>query len=558
MGKAERKRRQAQRRALTSRPPEPQAVPLRQRMRAIPDALLHPQTPGEPYWKLLPWILILAFAARAAVALAGDFALHPDEIMQYLEPAHRLVFGSGIIHWEFFYGGRSWLVPGLVAAALALFDLLGLGQPHWYIDAIKLLFCAVSLLIPAGMYFFARRHFSETAARIALVAGAFWYELVGFAHKPMTEFVATALLCVLLALCMRTPLDRTRTIWLTAFLSVLVAATRLQYAPLALLPLGVAFLYTRHRMQLTLAAITAFLAIGLFDGITWDAGLFHSYSTNIQANLVLDPMRTGESPPYQFLLWLGLASTGLGALCVLAALFNPRRYGFLLVMATIILLIHSLSAHKEYRFIFAAIPLWLLIGSDLTARLAARWPHPPWPATAIASVFALVSVAGILNALPEQHRVYHGYSNYHGTINFFRERNPLFEAYRYLAQAPGVTGVVHGDRYYHELPGYYYLHRKIPFYDRRTLQIIGETTTHNLARSASHILSENPDLVIPGHRIEREFGPVRIWRREARDPEVRRWRDYAPNVTAGWYVTMKKIKPNSLLPPADFGIRYAD
>ena len=558
MGKAERKRRQAQRRALTSRPPEPKTVPPRQRMRAIPDALLHPQTPGEPYWRLLPWVLILAFAARAAVALAGDFALHPDEIMQYLEPAHRLVFGSGIIHWEFFYGGRSWLVPGLVAAALALFDLLGLGQPHWYIDAIKLLFCAVSLLIPAGMYFFARRHFSETAARIALVAGAFWYELVGFAHKPMTEFVATALLCILLALCMRTPLDRTRTIWLTAFLAVLVAATRPQYAPLALLPLGVVFLYTRRRMQLTLAAITAFLAIGLFDGITWDAGLFHSYSTNIQVNLVLDPMRTGESPPYQFLLWLGLASIGLGALCMLSALFNPKRYGFLLVMVTVILLIHSLSAHKEYRFIFAAIPLWLLIGSDLTARLTARWPRPPWPAATIASVFALVSVAGILNALPEQHRVYHGYSNYHGIINFFRERDPLFEAYRYLAQAPAVEGVLHADQFYHALPGYYYLHQAVPFYDRQTVQIIGETTPHNLTRSASHILSENPDLVIPGYRIEREFGKVRIWRREMEDLKIREWENYTPNVAGNLHGIMMQTDPQSPTPPTTFGIRFAD
>ena len=53
------------------------------------------------------------------------------------------------------------------------------------------MFCAISLTIPAGMYFAARNHFGETAACIALLGGAFWYELCGFAHKPMTEFVAT-------------------------------------------------------------------------------------------------------------------------------------------------------------------------------------------------------------------------------------------------------------------------------------------------------------------------------------------------------------------------------
>ena len=123
--------------------------------------------------------------------------------MQYLEPAHRLVFGNGAFFWEYHYGARSWLTPGLVAVMLKLFDLAGLGDPMWYVGGVKLGFCAISLLIPAGMYFTARQHFGETTARIALIAGAFWYELVGFAHKPMTEFAAAALLLALLALCTR-------------------------------------------------------------------------------------------------------------------------------------------------------------------------------------------------------------------------------------------------------------------------------------------------------------------------------------------------------------------
>ena len=77
--------------------------------------LWHVQTPDGRPWKFLLPVLALAFAVRAAVALSGDFVLHPDEIMQYLEPAHRLVFGNGVTYWEFFYGARSWLVPGIVA-----------------------------------------------------------------------------------------------------------------------------------------------------------------------------------------------------------------------------------------------------------------------------------------------------------------------------------------------------------------------------------------------------------------------------------------------------------
>ena len=211
---------------------------------ALLEGVLHRQAGDERPWKYLPLVLALAFAARVAVALSGDFVLHPDEIMQYLEPAHRLAFGNGVIYWEYFYGARSWLVPGLVAGVLKLFDLVGLGQPWWYVGGVKLLFCALSLLVPAAMYWVARRHFGEAAARIALLAGAFWYELVGLAHKPMTEFVATAPLLALLALCVRPTADGSRVVWQAAGLAVLAAAIRLQYAPLALLLLGIVLLRT--------------------------------------------------------------------------------------------------------------------------------------------------------------------------------------------------------------------------------------------------------------------------------------------------------------------------
>ena len=105
-------------------------------------ATAHLSEPGGPVWKHLWSVLALAFAARAFVALSGDFALHPDEIMQYLEQAHRLVFGAGIVHWEHFYGARSWLVPGLIAGVLALFDAVGLDRPVWYVGGVKLVFCA--------------------------------------------------------------------------------------------------------------------------------------------------------------------------------------------------------------------------------------------------------------------------------------------------------------------------------------------------------------------------------------------------------------------------------
>ena len=539
------------------RAPRAEAQPVLQRIQAVLEVLLHPRQTDRP-WKYLPLVLALAFTVRAAVALSGDFVLHPDEIMQYLEPAHRLVFGSGVTYWEQFYGARSWLVPGTVAGVLLVFDAVGLGQPSWYVGGVKLLFCAISLAIPAGMYLFARRHFGETAGRAALLAGAFWYELVGFAHKPMTEFVATAPLVALLALCVRPSVDNARTVWTAAFLSVLTAAIRLQYAPAALLLLGIVFLRTGKRIQLTLAAAGFAAAFGVFDAVTWNGGLFHSYVTIIRYHLIVGPLRTGESPAYQFLLWLTLAGLGLSLLCVAVALRRPRRYGFLLGLLALVVLVHSLQSHKEYRYIFAVIPLWLLVGADLAARVAALGDGRRRLAGLAAAGFAAVSMGGILNALPYQDRVYRAWSRETGAVGFLRNQDPIFPAYRYLARAPGVSGIWQVDRRYLNLPAYYYLHRNIPFYDRFT----GRSLKGNLeavSSRVSHIVSADPGFSVPGYSLDRQFGEVRILRRNRNDIPVQAWIDHVPVMVSSLHKRiMRRIDPDGPTPPANYGIRLAD
>ena len=534
------------------------------------ECALHPQAPQSPPWRYLPLVLALAFAVRAGVALSGDFVLHPDEIMQYLEPAHRLVFGSGVTYWEYFYGARSWLVPGCVAAVLALFDALGLGEPRWYIAGVKLAFCALSLAIPAGMYFFARRHFGEATARAAVVAGALWYELVGFAHKPLTEFVATAPLMALLALTVR-PAEaaRTQAVWPAAALAVLAGAVRLQYAPIAALLLAIVLVRTAKRMRLALIAAGLALAVGVFDAIAWDGRLFHSYVVNVHYNLILGAMRAGESPPWQYLEWLALAGGGLGVACIAGAAWRPRRYGLLLALIAFTLAMHSVQPHKEYRFVFAVVPLWLLIAADLAARAAAvmaeragargprrRGPFPAGVRAAVcAGVFGAISAAGIANALPGQDRVYRAWSSETGAVRFVRGQDPIFAAYRYLAAAPGVEAVWQPDRPHFQLPGYYYLHRAIPFYDWQMRSVI-ERSGVDVTALASHLVTGEPTLPVSGYSVERTFGTVRILRRDADAPPVRQWREYAPVLIFDLNdAIMRWIDPQAPLPPANAGIR---
>ena len=251
-----------------------------------------------------------------------------------------------------------------------------------------------------------------------------------------------------------------------------------------------------------------------------------------------------------------MTTAGLSAVCLALSLRDLRRYGLLLALIAIVLIVHSAESHKEYRFVFVLIPLWLLIGSDVAARLAAR--RPGWVYGAAGSLFAAVSLAGILNALPRQDHAYRLiFAPAETPVRFVRDQDPLFAAYRYLAEAPGVHAVWHIGRYYHSLPGYYYLHRSIPLYDSVTgIRLIG-TQMPKILASVSHIVTADRGLSAPGYALEREFGGIRILRRQENEAPVRRWRTFTPTVTeSSADRIMARIYPDAPRPPANFGIRF--
>ena len=531
----------------------------------LPDALLHPQPPDGRVWRYFIPVLALAFGARAALAFSTDSILHVDEIFQYLEQGHRLAFGNGVVPWEHFYGIRPAMLPWLIAGTLKLFDVLGLGQPFWYVGGVKLLFCAISLLIPAGMYFFARRHFGETTGRISLLAGAFWYELVGFAHKPLAELVTTALLLAALAVVMRPAPDKPRgETWLAVFLLVMVVALRIQYAPVAFMLLGLFFLRTAKKIQFVIAAAVFAAGVGVFDAVTWDGGLFHSYVNYLRYHQAWQGLDTVSYPLYQYVVWLALASMGSGLLCLALALRDVRRYGFLLGLILVALLVHSVPDHKEYRYIFLVIPLVIMIGADVLAQFAIRTGDPRRLPGLAAVVFTVFSVGGILEVLPYQERIYQPFFGQGGwKVGFIRTRaaqlSPSqFDAYRYLAEAPDVAGVWQVDRNYVTMPAYYYLHRKVPLYDSEAgAQIIGNNLA-TLQASVSHLVVQRDISPPPGYTLDRKFGATRIYRRTVDQPAIRQWRHYTPVWGEGNAGVMVRANPDMRPFPARWGIRFVD
>ena len=90
---------------------------------------------GRPLWRHFWFVMAAGAVLRLLAAISGDWTIRTDELFQYLEQAHRVVFG-GQIPWEFRFGERSWLLPALSMPPLYLAKILGgnrrISMRHWY------------------------------------------------------------------------------------------------------------------------------------------------------------------------------------------------------------------------------------------------------------------------------------------------------------------------------------------------------------------------------------------------------------------------------------------
>ncbi len=497
------------------------------------------ESPVGVRWEYFWHVLLAAFVARAGVALSGEFVLHPDEIMQYLEPAHYAAFGNGVLFWEYLGGARSWLIPGTIAVLLKSLDAIGLGQPSVYIPVVKLFFCLVSLLLPWAMYRFTRITVGEQAGRLALLFGCFWYELVAMAHKPFTEFVGTAIFMTALALCVGRRAEQRGNLFAIGLLAALVGAVRLQYAPiaLALLLLRSANLCRNQMMSLWAGALATTVMVGIFEWQTWGAP-FHSYLLNFVVNLNLNFGGNIESSPWALIGQLIAASGGGALLAFIVGARMGKRHLLILSIGVATLLLHLPQKHHEYRFLYLMIPCWLMLlaawiaqldSSTIATRLRRYLPI----------AMLVFGVPALLNVFPWQSWVYENYLE-EREFYYLRNQDPTFEVMSFLAKQDDVRGVI-ARNVYVKIGGYYYLHHAVPFYSVHSLRDVLEQRPGTPLKSlASHIITDTSDpLLIAREDFEPllHHGDITLWRRINNDQEVLRWRE----------LVVKKWHPRNLV-----------
>lgn len=436
-------------------------------------------------------ILVLVIAWRLFVAISFAPLLHEDQVFQYLEPAHRLVYGYGFIPWEYRFGLRNWLLPGSLAIILVTLRELGIDQPRFYIPILQGVGALLSISSVYSSYVIGRNVYSKQAGMLAAIFVGFWSELNIFATGLIPEVLA--MYCGLGAFALWTDARGRGHVVAIGILLGLCAVLRLQYAPVSLTVLLLLWLSSGWR-KARLAGVSAaavVVAAGMLDYFFWGMP-FASFYNNVLFNFVYDISSVfGERTIIYYFGTLALHSLMLFAVAGIYGLWHWKRFFPLLLVIGAVLVPHSLIGHKEYRFVVLVIPLLLIILS-CGAIDAARWQRR----FTLGFSPTYVVCAAVLMA-----------SAYLAFIKGEFRREPRFDAAIYLSELPDVRSVVDFSTYRWRSGGYSYMHANIPLLFRDDLSPHMQA---NLADVASHILVQGGDPPVPGFKTLKTIGDIKI------------------------------------------------
>ncbi|MFO0595494.1 MAG: hypothetical protein U0228_09325 [Myxococcaceae bacterium] len=316
--------------------------------------------------------LALGVVLKARVVFTDDGINWPDEIYQSFEPAHRLVFGHGLVAWEFIEGARTWAVPGFVAVWLWLCKLFGAG-PGAYIAVVKLAFVALSGAASLGAWRLARAFGARELE--AATASALWSLCalsLYFSPRAMAENLAAPLVVWGLAL-LFDPQSSRRVLWVGASLLGLATIARLQcgvvcVGALAAVPFvrpGDAKAKRRDALEVFGVLVLWALVFGTWDALAWHdvptakaGGFFHSAVVYWRFNIVENRgAGWGTAPWTYFFQHLWLTMPGVTAVLGVSALASLRRAWPAAVVLVLFLALHLFVAHKELRFMLPVLPV---------------------------------------------------------------------------------------------------------------------------------------------------------------------------------------------------------
>ncbi|MEY4581070.1 MAG: hypothetical protein RL701_5773 [Pseudomonadota bacterium] len=453
-------------------------------------------------------ILLLAALPRFWSAWFDHGVFWPDEIFQSVEQAHRLVFGYGIVPWEFRDGARSWLFPGLVAIVLKLGAWLGLETGQALMTLVKSCMALLSLIT---LYLSMRLAHSLAGTRAAVIAGAigaaFTFSLL-LASKCFSE---TATAPVLIGSFMLTrpsatgsaDTDRRRQL-LAGALVGLAIGLRYQSGIVACGLLGVLVLERRYREAAWFAAgaTAAGLLVGLLDWYTWGSP-FYALKQYVYFNVKKSGARFGRHPFYYF---AHVAITAVGPTIALIAVgfaLGIRVAPKLALIVAGYVLVHSLVPHKEFRFLMPIMPmLFAVVGAGWAKQLE----RVRSPRTAAMLTVALGTVSVVAMGYQTTRLTWGnlGFPSDRGERSPWHSGEGINRLLSRVGQRPDVCGVMVTGESFGWIGGYSYFHRDRDLYPG---------TSEPERRAANYLIAPADTAPLPGYDLVDSARDARLLRR---------------------------------------------
>lgn len=368
------------------------------------------------------WIWALAGAAltiRVVVALSRSDMAWPDEHFQSLEPAAKVVFGHGILSWEWLTGYRPWVIPGLY---LPLFGALKLGGITGGLGVI-LLSRAFTAAFSTWVLLRMNRALCQCGVswfgRLAgLGAFAFSVPMILWSATTLADNWAMVAVWGVLPEILRRIDKRDARSWL--WVGILAGTPALIKLQLAFWVLGVGLAFWLIRVPASRIAWAALgggldlLALGALDAVTWGKPFQSLIRQASEGRLISE--QQGVSPWWDYFpkvwrdqgsgLFLFLAALALAALVrsrarsILREKIGERRRQLIVTLLPMAFFLGAMMpiGHKETRFLLPVIPaLYCLLALLIDGLAPASFSAKSKPQrVAFSAVAILILVAGSL------------------------------------------------------------------------------------------------------------------------------------------------------------------
>ena len=420
----------------------------------------------QGYRPVLFTLLTACFVLRLGLGWMLPNIHHADEVYQVAEQANQSLYGYGIVPWEFRNASRPVLLPTLVKP---IYRLNVSAATHGFLAMA--LFCALSLIPVWVAFHWAARLYGLRGAVLAAVMMATWFELVYFAPKPTVDAVCSYLFVA--AIFLARPAARPFEACVAGALLMLTLALRVQIAPAVVIASALSAAIGGRTRTVALA-VGAVLGLALAGAIEWSwwGSLFQGQRGYLEMEFTRTASAFFGREPLTFFAkeYVLMYGAALPLLVVLVWL-GARKAPVLLLTAVLVIAPFHVVAHKEYRFVIAALPMLVLLMGLAAADLISRL-NPASQSRAVSLVLAGWLAGMIAVSFGDHYRPY-----------WTKNGNQVL-AFREIGSQPDACGVgLVGIRWWHT-PGYSGLGRDIPIYE-----ITSDGQAARLLAAANYVLA---------------------------------------------------------------------